>query len=208
MSYTVEVTREGDNWLATVLGLEGAHTYAGNLKALDEAVLEVIQLVEDLPDDAPVEFRYEFKDVDQVIIDAAAFGARRQALEEQQARMKVELSGWISKLLVSGYSVRDVAGLLGISPGRVSQIGKAPLSESEVDAVLSSLSKREDMYWATSGLVSPVVGMGLLTSISTPRVRSSISGQLASGDWVKSHPAASGTERITKRSNGGLRDKQ
>jgi hypothetical protein len=140
MNYTVEVTREGDNWLATILGLEGAHTYAGNLKALDEAVVEAIQLVTDLPDDAPVEFHYTFIDVDELVLKASAAGERRQQLEEQQARMQTEMAEWIAQLTNAGYSVRDTAGLLHMSPGRVSQITKSFAHDSEFDGIVSSLA--------------------------------------------------------------------
>ena len=42
--YRVVVTREDGSWLADVPGLEGAHTYARSLPALDRAVREVVVL--------------------------------------------------------------------------------------------------------------------------------------------------------------------
>jgi predicted RNase H-like HicB family nuclease len=50
--YRVVVTREGDNWLAEVPELQGAHTFARSLGALDQYVREVIVLAADLPDEA------------------------------------------------------------------------------------------------------------------------------------------------------------
>jgi predicted RNase H-like HicB family nuclease len=43
-AYRVVVTREDGRWLADVPGLEGAHTYARSLPALDQAVREVVVL--------------------------------------------------------------------------------------------------------------------------------------------------------------------
>src|SRR5260370_7544923 len=51
-AYEVIVTREDDHWLADVPGLQGAHTYARSLPALDQAVREVGVLAADLPDGA------------------------------------------------------------------------------------------------------------------------------------------------------------
>jgi len=67
MSYRTVVTREGHLWLADVPALAGAHTYAGNLLALDEAVREVIALVEDLPDGAEstLELDWDFTALDK-----------------------------------------------------------------------------------------------------------------------------------------------
>lgn len=49
--YRVIVTREGDAWLADVPELEGAHTFARTLPALDRAVREVVVLAADRPDE-------------------------------------------------------------------------------------------------------------------------------------------------------------
>jgi hypothetical protein len=51
-TYRVVVTRENGHWLADVPALQGAHTYARSLPALDQAVREVVVLAADLPDEA------------------------------------------------------------------------------------------------------------------------------------------------------------
>lgn len=51
-AYHVTVTREGEDWLADVPGLQGAHTFARDLPSLDRYVREVIVLAADLPDAA------------------------------------------------------------------------------------------------------------------------------------------------------------
>jgi predicted RNase H-like HicB family nuclease len=62
-TYDVDVTREGDSWLAEVRGVPGAHTYAGNVTALRQNVLEVIALVnDDSPDVEHPALRLHFAD--------------------------------------------------------------------------------------------------------------------------------------------------
>jgi len=60
MSYEVEVTREGSQWLADVPAVPGAHTFANSLDALRDSVREVIVLMADLPNDATPEYYFTF----------------------------------------------------------------------------------------------------------------------------------------------------
>jgi predicted RNase H-like HicB family nuclease len=121
--YTVEVLRENDAWIADVVDLPGAHTFARNLTSLDEAVHEVIALVADLPEDAgrPV-VRYVYGGVDETFLEAARLGDEREHLETRQRELHVAAALTVSKLASAGYSVRDIGGALRMSPGRVSQI--------------------------------------------------------------------------------------
>jgi len=123
MSYVVEVTREGDAWIADVVDLPGAHTYARNLTALDDAVQEVIALVADLPegsDRIPVSYRYA--GVDEPFLQAAHIGEEREQVEVRQRELFMASAIAAAKLSKAGYSVRDISGALKMSPGRVSQI--------------------------------------------------------------------------------------
>lgn len=64
MTYTVIVTREGDQWLADVSDVHAAHTASDTgLGDLDAYVREVTALVLDLPDEAmaALEFVWEFE---------------------------------------------------------------------------------------------------------------------------------------------------
>ncbi len=58
MSYTVLVTRDGENWLADVPSVPGAHTFARSLEGLPRSVREVVVLMDDLPDDAEVDLDF------------------------------------------------------------------------------------------------------------------------------------------------------
>jgi predicted RNase H-like HicB family nuclease len=123
MTYVVNVTREGDAWLADVRSLPGAHTFARNLTVLRRSVREVIALVADLstePDDASIEYIYD--GIDDELAEAVSLGRRRAELERQQRELATESAARIEQLTKSGYSVRDISAALMMSPGRVSQI--------------------------------------------------------------------------------------
>jgi len=125
MTYRVVVTREGGHWLADVPGLAGAHTYAGNLLALDDAVREVVALVQDLPDGAEPELDldWDFSALDDPAIpEAVGLAQRRRALEVERRTLAAQTRELAGTFLDRGWSVRDVAGVLGVSPGRVSQL--------------------------------------------------------------------------------------
>ncbi len=121
----VVVTREDDRWLADVPALQGAHTYARSLPALDQAVREVIVLAADLPDEAMpglvLDYRYDTGDPE---LDTTALEVRR--LRRQADELSVAVTARTREVAVQlvarGLSVRDVAALLGISPQRVSQL--------------------------------------------------------------------------------------
>lgn len=72
VTYTVEVTRESDAWIADVTNLAGAHTYAKGLTALHAVVDEVIRLVADLDDDYQISVTYSYENVDDDFLEAAS----------------------------------------------------------------------------------------------------------------------------------------
>jgi hypothetical protein len=124
-AYRVVVTREDGHWLADVPGLQGAHTYARSLPALDQAVREVVVLAADLPDEAmpglTLEYDYHTGDAD---LDATALEVRqlRRQADELAAVAAARTGQAAAELVARGLSVRDAAALLGISPQRVSQL--------------------------------------------------------------------------------------
>ena len=125
MTYHVVVTREGDSWLAEVPGLPGAHTYAGNLVTLDTAIREVVALVEDLPDgaEANLALDWDFDALDDsAVTEAAAIARRRRDVERERHELAMKTRELAGSFVDRGWSVRDVAGVLGISTGRVSQL--------------------------------------------------------------------------------------
>ena len=120
--YVVTVTREDDAWTAVVQGLPGAVTYARNLTALYANVEEVIRLVEDIDDHVPIDPRYVFEGLDTDASMARELAKERGELEERRSNLNAATRSVILVLQAKGYSVRDIAGLLDITPGRVSQL--------------------------------------------------------------------------------------
>ena len=124
-AYRVVVTREDGQWLAEVPELQGTHTYARSLPALDQAVREVVVLAADLPDEAMpdlvLDYDYHTGDPD---LDATALEVRRlrRQADELAAAAASRTGQAAAQLVARGLSVRDAAALLGISPQRVSQL--------------------------------------------------------------------------------------
>lgn len=125
MTYTVNVTREGDSWLADVPTVEGAHTFARSLDGLARSVREVIILMDDLDDDADPDMHFVYQVDDPAVTHAAEVGETRHELTEREARVRSETVEAVRELVDHGYSVRDAAHLLAITPGRVSQLANA-----------------------------------------------------------------------------------
>lgn len=124
MTYDVEVSRDGNSWLATVRGLEGAHTYAGNMTALYENIYEVIALVNDDSSDVdhpPLRLHF-VAGTDELLTEAAKVGEERQSAEAAIAAVQEASFAVAARMAAAGYSVRDIAGVLRLTPGRVSQI--------------------------------------------------------------------------------------
>lgn len=127
MSYRVIVTREDGHWLADVPELEGTHTHARTLSALDRYVREAVVLGADLPDDAmaDLEFDYHFNTGDRVVDAAADIRRQRADLERAERQVAESTERTVTDLVARGYSVRDVAVLTGLSYQRVSQLTSA-----------------------------------------------------------------------------------
>jgi DNA-directed RNA polymerase specialized sigma subunit len=123
--YRVVVTRERDAWLADVPDVAGAHTWARDLKRLEGFVREAIVLALDLhdgaEDDIALEWEYHTGDGS---LDRSTSDLRdaRRRLTAFAADVADRTQALVADLARKGWSVRDIAGLLGISPQRVSQV--------------------------------------------------------------------------------------
>lgn len=123
--YRVIVTREGDAWLADVPELEGAHTFARTLPALDRAVREVVVMAVDRPDeDMPaLQLAYDYRTGDPGIdVTATEIRTLREQASQLSATAAARTGAAAALLVDRGLSVRDIAAILGISPQRVSQL--------------------------------------------------------------------------------------
>ena len=132
-SYRVRVHRDPEDarfWLADVEGLAGAHTSSRSLATLDRYVREVIVLAADLPDGDEdglvLEWNYMTGDADA---DRRSESLRRRRAEiDEAARELMSETAELARQLVTerGFSVREAATLLALSPARVDQMVQAP----------------------------------------------------------------------------------
>ena len=85
--YRVVVTREDGHWLADMPELDGAHTYARSLPALDHAIREVVVLAAGLPDEAmsSLALEYDYRTGDPEL-DITALEVRRLRREPATRR--------------------------------------------------------------------------------------------------------------------------
>lgn len=125
MRYTVSVTREGDAWLADVPALEGAHTFARSIDVLLKSIKEVIIVMGDLPDDSEPAFDLEYNFDNELVAKAFKIGRARAELAAREADLVSATADVIQELNRNGFTVRDSARLLEMTPGRVSQIANA-----------------------------------------------------------------------------------
>lgn len=119
-SYRVRVWREpGGTWSAQARDVEGAFTAGDSLAAIRRNIRESIAVSLDLPrgaeDTMDVELSVEVDDLDEAIAETRAARAAAKRAPELTARTVLALRD-------RGMSVRDVAALLDITPGRVTQI--------------------------------------------------------------------------------------
>lgn len=121
MTYTVSVWREPEGgWSASAEGLDGAFTAGDSLAEVDRNIRESIAVTLDLPRGAEaamdIDLRVRFdQTIDQLVADTL------QA--RQAAARSVELTAnAVHVLRRRGLSIRDVATVLGITPGRVGQL--------------------------------------------------------------------------------------
>jgi predicted RNase H-like HicB family nuclease len=120
--YEVIVTREGGSWLADVPAVPGAHTFARSLAGLAKSVREVIILMADLDDEATPELSFTYQVSDDVVQEAVAVGREHRHARELEEILMAHTSAAVTRLAQEGYSVRDAAALLDLTPGRVSQL--------------------------------------------------------------------------------------
>ena len=124
MKYNVDVSRENEDWLATVTNLEGVSTWATTFANLDRNVREAIALAEDLPEGAESSLTISWSaPTDSPELDTAIQVAQlRRDLVQAQQDLEPKVRSAIFALTQAGWSVRDQAALLGMTAGRVSQL--------------------------------------------------------------------------------------
>ena len=123
MSYTANVTREGNDRLAQVRDLPGGHAFARTLAALRRELADAIIVSADLPDGSSVGIDLVLDDPQLAGLQASVdliIGRHRAA--EVAASLAARTKEVARQLVGAGWSVRDVAGALDVTAGRVSQL--------------------------------------------------------------------------------------
>ena len=122
MKVTATATRIGDWWAIEVTDMKGGlHSQARRLDQVAATVADAVALVADVPRNTiEVNVIPKLPPRDAELIDAARHAS-------QEAARAAELASQLSRQAVAqlrseGMTVRDVGGLLGVSPQRVSQL--------------------------------------------------------------------------------------
>ena len=117
--FNVRASREGDWWFLEVDGVEGGFSQARRLDQVDRTIRDLLSLLLEIPSD----------DVDlRVHIDwpaglREASGRARQAREEAEHAREaatIEMRRAAAAAVDAGFTVRDVAELLEVSPQQIS----------------------------------------------------------------------------------------
>lgn len=120
--YAIVVTREDSSWLASVPEVPGAHTFARSLDGLAKSLREVIILMDDLAGNPAINLVFNYQVDDQLVCDAAKVGRDRTDLAARSIELQIAATDAARDLIAKGYSVRDAAHLLEMTPGRISQL--------------------------------------------------------------------------------------
>lgn len=125
VSVTAVYRRDEDgNWVVRLAEEPRCHTWGRTLRAARTSIREAAELwTEELGVAAVEELTFNERIEGVAGADeASALAAFRSALEEQLTAVRASLDHFAPSLLLQGMSVRDVADLLDLSPGRISQI--------------------------------------------------------------------------------------
>jgi len=122
MRVTATATRTGQWWAIEVSDVAGGlHTQARRLDQVVSAVIDAVALVADVsPDAIEVDVIPMLPEAEADLIESARTASQEAALAAERAsRLSRQV---VEQLRSEGLTVRDVGGLLGVSPQRVSQL--------------------------------------------------------------------------------------
>lgn len=123
MKYQVALGREDGQWTGQCVDYPEAVDYAPTLRGLFEGLKDAIILSAELPDDAVVEVELVAGEtLDADLTRALKLAERRADLAAAEAQLQERTAQTAAVLRSEGYTVRDIAALTGISPGRASQL--------------------------------------------------------------------------------------
>ena len=122
MRVTATATRTGQWWAIDVSDVAGGlHTQARRLDQVASAVIDAVALVANVsPDAIGVDVIPVLPEAEADLIESARTASQEAAqAAERASRLSRQV---VEQLRSEGLTVRDVGGLLGVSPQRVSQL--------------------------------------------------------------------------------------
>ncbi|HEY5180200.1 MAG TPA: hypothetical protein VIJ07_10590 [Dermatophilaceae bacterium] len=122
MKVTATATRTGEWWAIEVSDVQGGlHTQARRLDQVAATVADAVALAVDVsPETIEVTVIPQLAPRDAELIDAARH-ASQEAVRASELASQLSRQA-VAQLRSEGMTVRDVGGLLGVSPQRVSQL--------------------------------------------------------------------------------------
>lgn len=132
-SYTVTATRDGNWWSLIATDVDGREvaSQSRRLDQADAAIRDAIALVLDVDKSSFDVDVVPTLDQDEVSEETLELLDLRRQLAELGERSRRLTPRAVAELRGAGLTVRDVAGLLGVTPSRVSQIEhESPMARS------------------------------------------------------------------------------
>ena len=121
MELTAKCERYEGWWVVDVPAVRGLHTQVRRLDQVEAMVKDAASLLLSRPEsDFTVTVVPSLPDAEQRRIDAAR--AARARLAAAEAEAAVASRSIVADLRAQGFTVRDVASLLGVTPARISQL--------------------------------------------------------------------------------------
>lgn len=117
-TYIAKAVRSGKWWAISVDGVSGAHTQARRIDKIEALAREAVALVLGVPEDS-FDVVVRLEGLPHI---AACAVAARQAAEAAEAEAEKAVNSAVVSLKGEGFSVRDIAAMLKLSPQRISQL--------------------------------------------------------------------------------------
>jgi len=122
-TYTATVIKQDGYWQADVPDLPGAHAFAKTLANLRHELTDAIIVSADLDDDAKITIDFVLAGhQEDVLIEAFDLARTRHRLDLEMSALQQSTSAITAQMVGTGHSMREIAGALDITPGRVSQL--------------------------------------------------------------------------------------
>ena len=119
--FDVRASREGDWWFLEVEGVQGGFSQARRLDQVDATVRDLLSVLLDIPT-GEIDLRVQVEWPPELREASRRAGRARQKAELARDAATVEMRRAASAAVEAGFTVRDVAELLDVSPQRVSQL--------------------------------------------------------------------------------------